>query len=66
MLIVAAVAALQLAAGAPPGPPPACLPDGAHGADGVARAAAPPAGPGGSTSKNALTAADVGPSWWKK
>ncbi|TAK51186.1 MAG: DUF192 domain-containing protein [Gammaproteobacteria bacterium] len=29
MLIVAAVAALQLAAGAPPGPPPACLPDGA-------------------------------------
>lgn len=39
----------------------------ARGADGVARAAAPPAGPGGgSTSKNALTAADVGPSWWKK
>jgi poly(beta-D-mannuronate) lyase len=35
-----------------------------RGADGVSRAAAPRGG--AATPKNALTSADVGPSWWKK
>lgn len=38
-----------------------------RGADGVARAATPRDGPGiGGAPKNALTATDVGPTWWKK
>ena len=37
-----------------------------RGADGVARAASPKGPNAGKAPKNALTAADVGPSWWKK